>query len=292
MIVVAIKKFLKMDVLIMKKNKFSFSERYNDFINKHPKFWFSLFYIIICSFMGIMLLVAAFCPAKDNTASADYSPPTSCPSLNNLYFYHTQDTEPQDVVAIFETLPLNQYRYVSAPGIFQPIDNQTTYSFRYIVVYKIDIGVRTSIEVYLSNTNISPITNGVPSDAIPIANTGGTVEFTNLFFIVDYSNFAADGNIRTFFNRFDHFLLSDICELGVCSPEEIQAAFDRGYTDGYNKGMNDGVQVNLNPISVFLSPVQSFLDMKIFGIFSISSALIVILFVGIALIFIKMFAGG
>ncbi len=48
----------------------------------------------------------------------------------------------------------------------------------------------------------------------------------------------------------------------------------------------------VNPLSYFIAPVQTFLDTKLFGVVSIGTVLNVALFVSIALIFIKMFAGG
>lgn len=80
--------------------------------------------------------------------------------------------------------------------------------------------------------------------------------------------------------------------------DQIQNAYDDGYYDGeeegYKNGYNLGVseQITLNPVSTFLEPVSAFMNINLFGGFSIGMAFSVVLFVGVALIFIKMFAGG
>ena len=93
----------------------------------------------------------------------------------------------------------------------------------------------------------------------------------------------------------------------------FDAGHDSGYEEGYNAGLNDNSQYqagynqgytvglaagqnvswgNLNVVSLFLSPVNSFLATPLFGSFSIGTAFSVVLVVLLAAIFIKMFAGG
>ena len=76
---------------------------------------------------------------------------------------------------------------------------------------------------------------------------------------------------------------------GGASDEQLQAKYDEGYAAGYNMGQSEQL---VNPLSYFIAPVQTFLDTKLFGVVSIGTVLNVALFVSIALIFIKMFAGG
>lgn len=84
-----------------------------------------------------------------------------------------------------------------------------------------------------------------------------------------------------------------------------KGSYEDGYTDGYNEGENHGYNNGytdgydsgasstlLNPISIFIEPVDNFLGVDIFGTVSIGDILSVILFVLVALIFVKMFAGG
>lgn len=65
--------------------------------------------------------------------------------------------------------------------------------------------------------------------------------------------------------------------------------YDLGYASGYNAAMTEKFT---NPINSILQPVSTFLETKLFGEASIGSMLSVAIFVGLALIFIKMFAGG
>ena len=71
--------------------------------------------------------------------------------------------------------------------------------------------------------------------------------------------------------------------------------YQAGYNSGYQAGYTDGTGVsysNLNVVSLFLSPVNSFLSTPLFGSFSLGTAFSVVLVVLLGAIFIKMFAGG
>lgn len=73
------------------------------------------------------------------------------------------------------------------------------------------------------------------------------------------------------------------------------AGYNAGYNQGYSVGLAAGQNIswgNLNVVSLFLSPVNSFLSAPLFGSFSIGTAFSVVLVVLLAAIFIKMFAGG
>ena len=73
------------------------------------------------------------------------------------------------------------------------------------------------------------------------------------------------------------------------------AGYNAGYNQGYSVGLAAGQNIsweNLNVVTLFLSPVNSFLATPIFGSFSIGTAFSVVLVVLLAAIFIKMFAGG
>ena len=67
-----------------------------------------------------------------------------------------------------------------------------------------------------------------------------------------------------------------------------------GYDTGYSYGRNSQISEGLfkNPLDVFLQPISNFLNTDIFGSFSIGDGFTIAFFVMIALIFIKMFAGG
>lgn len=82
-------------------------------------------------------------------------------------------------------------------------------------------------------------------------------------------------------------------EVEVQYNEGYNAGYDDGYKEGYGKGLNKGQSDSLtNPVDYLLTPVHDFLNLRLFGIIAISDMLNIVLFVGIALIFIKMFSGG
>ena len=70
--------------------------------------------------------------------------------------------------------------------------------------------------------------------------------------------------------------------------------YNSGYDIGYSYGRNSQISEGLfkNPLDVFLQPISNFLNTDIFGSFSIGDGFTIAFFVMIALIFIKMFAGG
>ncbi len=73
------------------------------------------------------------------------------------------------------------------------------------------------------------------------------------------------------------------------------SGYNVGYNSGYSSGYTEGAAVSysgLSAVSLFLSPVSSFLSTPLFGTFSIGSAFSVVLVVLLGAIFIKMFAGG
>lgn len=69
------------------------------------------------------------------------------------------------------------------------------------------------------------------------------------------------------------------------TQQDVDDAYDNGYANGAASRV-------INPISYILEPAEEFLSIKLFGSFSIGAMLGVGLFVTIALIFLKMFAGG
>lgn len=72
-----------------------------------------------------------------------------------------------------------------------------------------------------------------------------------------------------------------------------QQGFDTGFNQGKAAGRNEALTEGLtNPISFMINPVVTFFDTKLFGVVSIGSILSVALFVAVAIIFLKMFAGG
>ena len=73
--------------------------------------------------------------------------------------------------------------------------------------------------------------------------------------------------------------------------------YDEGYSNGYHNGYHNGYdsgasQGLTNPLLFFITPIDSFLSTNLFGSVSIGDIISVVLFVFVALIFLKMFAGG
>ena len=89
----------------------------------------------------------------------------------------------------------------------------------------------------------------------------------------------------------DYSLLQSFGTFGSSSDagDGYQDGYNVGYSEGYNKGQTE--QLN-NPASFLLSPAQAFMQIDLFGGFSLGDAFSVVMFVLIATIFIKMFAGG
>lgn len=82
-------------------------------------------------------------------------------------------------------------------------------------------------------------------------------------------------------------------ELGYNSVPDQNEAYSAGYNAGKVAGRNEALTEGLkNPISFVLEPVVTFFDTKLFGVISIGSILSVAIFVAVAIIFLKMFAGG
>lgn len=104
-------------------------------------------------------------------------------------------------------------------------------------------------------------------------------------------------------SEFISWLTANAVKQGQSSDydEGFNAGYEQGLSDGYNNGYSvghtEGYNVGLsatldNPVSFFLSPLNSFMSIDLFGKFSLGDVFSVILFVSLGLIVIKMFAGG
>lgn len=75
--------------------------------------------------------------------------------------------------------------------------------------------------------------------------------------------------------------------------EGEQEGYEQGYNNGYNQAIADGASGLIsNPVAYFIEPVRVFLDTDFFGGFSYGDLLSIVIFVSVACIFLKMFAGG
>ncbi len=75
------------------------------------------------------------------------------------------------------------------------------------------------------------------------------------------------------------------------SQTSYQSGYDNGYNIGYQNGYDDGYESEFNIITEFLAPIDTFLSFKI-GDVSLGTIISIILFVWVATIFLKFFAGG
>lgn len=313
-----------MDALIMKNNKLPLKERYDSFIQKHPKFWLTLIYGVVMLALAITMFIVALNPPDNKSASADYQKPTECPNLDYYnYYYQENDITPELVAGILQGLPANNYRYVTCPTTFSITNTRddgstylTYYAFRYIVCYHLYAGSFDLYSFYFSNTNLDPTTNGQPTDAVIIATSRfapSHYDFSRASnFIINTDNFGAISYFPTLFEHYKYCRLSDLCDLGgSCSPDDLKAEYDKGHADGFSEGKLDGLaegeQIGYdkgflagqnsvdpfpNPVSYLIEPVVSFLNIKFFDTLTLGGVLSVGLFVMVAVMFIKLFAGG
>lgn len=108
--------------------------------------------------------------------------------------------------------------------------------------------------------------------------------------------------VNFIFNIFNSSLWLDGYNVGFLQGVENSGdnSYDRGYQNGYNDGYNQGYNVGysagsdttFNPVGMVINPVAQLLSTPLFGNFSIGSFFTVALFVSVALIFLRIFAGG
>lgn len=72
----------------------------------------------------------------------------------------------------------------------------------------------------------------------------------------------------------------------------MNSFFENGYNTGYEEGYIKGTETTFNPIGMIINPISTFFSMPIFGSFAIGDFFTVAMFVSVALIFLKIFAGG
>lgn len=297
----------------MKNDKLPLKERYNNFIQKHPKFWLTLIYGVLMLALAIAMFIAAFSPPANETASADFRRSKTCPAppttisenyvmftspglwdkeeLINDYF-HATVSRPAGYFVVSAVL----YRQAAASPL-------SLYSYRFLNFYAFfdDNGLVSDIYLFYSNTRTiyTPDSPNIPADAMSVVPVSDTSKFP--LYASDFSFHSIC--TRYIKNGIDRFIASKTCPVfsNSCSPDDLKAEYDKGHADGYNNGYNvgydkgkvDGAElVSVSPITFLLSPISSLLGTPIWGQFTIGSLFSVVLFVGCTLIFIKMFAGG
>ena len=94
----------------------------------------------------------------------------------------------------------------------------------------------------------------------------------------------ADGNTAT-----SSLASNSVAVTTTPSNPAFNEGYEQGFNDGYDVGVSQGFS---NPITIFVRPISSFLTTDLFGSISIGDVMQVLLFICLALIFLKMFAGG
>lgn len=306
----------------MKNNKLPLKERYNNFIQKHPEFWLTLIYGGLMLVLAIAMFIAAFSPPNNDAASANSRVDGSCPSqyYNNHIAISTSNAgiSTEHAYEISAFVDDAYFRVISCASSFEVIGTggPVLLSYRYITFYRMDVpspdGSTIHVsDIFFSNSQNDPRTDPYPADRLTLLKSS---ENSSPFYIQDVhyvilnTTYLPDGFMEKVFPAMDLELLSNLVgEDGCwtppsssCSPDDLKAEYDKGHTDGYNNGYNagydkgklDGTTVDLNPISVFLEPVSAFMNIKLFGFVSLGLVFNIVLFVSLALIFIKLFAGG
>lgn len=76
------------------------------------------------------------------------------------------------------------------------------------------------------------------------------------------------------------------------TTDYMNSFFESGYNAGYEQGYIKGTDQTFNPIGMIITPIATFFSTPIFGHFAIGDFFTVAMFVSVALIFLKIFAGG
>lgn len=303
----------------MKNNKLPLKERYNNFIQKHPKFWLTLIYAVLMLALAIAMLIATFSQPSNETASANSRALGACPIQN--YNSHIAFSTSNETISLEDAFEIaffldqsGDFGLISCAASFELIGSggPILVSYRYLAYYKFYVTLPAGENVsyaslYFTNSQQDPRDDGYPADRLSLINKS---ESSDPFYISDAhyallnTTYLPNGFIDKVFPAMDLALISELIQEngcwaptgGTCNPDDLKAEYDKGhadgYEDGYNKGKLDGTTVDLNPISIFLEPVSAFMNIKLFGFVSLGLVFNIVLFVSLALIFIKLFAGG
>lgn len=310
----------------MKNNKLPLKERYNNFIQEHPKFWLTLIYCGLMLFLAVAMFIAALNPPDNEAASADYRATGACPiqTYNNHIAISTSNLgiSFEDAYEIISSIDDADFFIYPCAASFEVIGSggPRLLAYRYITFFKIaatlpDGTVIKSGDIYFSNSQNDPRDQPYPTDRISLikhTSDHSPNYIEDAHYVILNTLYLPDGFINKIFPAMDLALLSDLVgengcwvpNSGSCSPDDLKAEYDNGYNEGYDKGHTDGYQtgynkgkldgttVDLNPISIFLEPVSAFMNIKLFGFVSLGLVFNIVLFVSLAIIFIKLFAGG
>lgn len=317
----------------MKNNKLPLKERYNNFIQKHPKFWLTLIYGVLMFALAIAMLVAVLSPPDTQSATASSRAGGSCPSqyYNDHIAISTSNTgiSTEQAYSVSVFVDDAEFRVISCAASFEYIGSEgpTLLSYRYITFYRMDVslpdGSITHVsDIFFSNSQNDPRTDPYPSDRLTLVKSSensAPFYIEDVHYVILNTTYLPDGFFEIIFPAMDLELFSNLVgENGCwtpppdsCSPDDLKAEYDKGHSDGFASGKNEGliegedigynkgfvagqnsVDPFPNPVSYLIEPIISFLNIKFFDTLTLGGVLSVGIFVMVAVMFIKLFAGG
>lgn len=272
-----------------------------------PKFKkvFKIVMLIACLVVSITIVLGTIFSFKNKTALADVNFP-SVPPVGDSDYPTTPN--PFYLPTVYKGISFSKAVLVGLgnPGVID------TRAFPQLIVYFFDNDSKDWDWYYVNSINVQ---NGSASGSTALltfqgrADTLCQIQYTPLgkdkyqvnHFTINHNEVPQKYDYFAFvcpnWNYANGSIKTAVLNVIFRSTRSgfYQVGYDSGYENGYNQGVIEGgnQQLNkLNPVSYFLEPVSTFLSTPLFGNFSIGAALSIVMFVSVALIFIKMFAGG
>ena len=264
--------------------------------------------LVLVLFVGLAL-VPAFSPkalSDDDVGGSDVSTYADISSPIGVWLFN-------------ESLPLYgnnilqvaDFYYLTSSGVVSSSLHQ------YMRLETLDDG---SVRLYFSTsasgsgTYVYDTTSGWVNDNFRYISVVSNYEYPNFAFLAAGATKLSDD---PYYGPFQ----PDTPEPPVPDPDPGDGSYDEGYDDGYNAGYDDGLQAGIeqgyddgydvgydegyldgfddgvlddlkNPLVFFVQPIASFLDTPLFAGVSIGDMLALLIFIFVALIFLRMFAGG
>lgn len=281
----------------MNNNEKKFSlENFKKNVKQHKvKFILNCVFIVLSVFLLIFLSVLSFSNKKTESASA---------LSNESRAYQYPEFGPSSNIFINSQSPYFVPYFTPNPS--------TTSCSVFIALRETSSSIR---DIYISSFYILPVSsvnfslryNGkYLNNNVPI-NGGSLLSMTK-----DGDNFRCVPSVQAYCvilnnpsylpgNRILYQLLPEIPVYNTIYNNGVSdgydsgyesgssSSYDLGYSSGYNTALTNGLK---NPVSFIIDPVREFLNAPLFGVVSVGSVLTVALFVLVAIMFIKMFAGG
>lgn len=184
-----------------------------------------------------------------------------------------------------------------------PVDTAVTFSPKYVSLNSgnnieiRDLFLSGGATITISNTSYDYLFQNCAYIGFEFVNNTITYYFFN-----STRNNIGNVTIRNIYVRdnvayadYDYFIFTTLSS-SANATELVNRAYsqgyDLGYNQGYTQGVNDGAEIDFNLFDTLASSVNSLLDIKLFGDFSISTLLYIsfgLIMIGIV---IKVFMGG